>query len=104
MMTACIVAGTTGSAPSPYGPPVAAFDPGDVTINPFQSLSFADLSTDGPTSWQWSINGAQFAITQNASYFFAYSGDFVIRLTVTNDYGSDYVEHTISVVGGSVIP
>lgn len=104
MIAACITIGTPGAAPSPYGPPVADFLPSDETINPFQTVSFVDISTDGPTTWSWEINGAQFAITPNASYFFAYTGDYVIRLTVSNSYGSDYIEHTISVVGGPVIP
>lgn len=103
-MAACIQAGSPVVKPPPSYPPVASFIPGDITINNFTNLGFEDTSENTPTSWQWSIDGSPFAITPNANYFFSYSGDFVIRLTVTNSYGTDYVEHTVSVAGGGVIP
>ena len=104
MIAACIQVAEPASHPSPYGPPVAAFSPGDLIIPPYTPISFYDESTDSPTSWTWTINGATFSISQNPNYFFAYSGDYTIRLTVQNAYGSDYVEHTITVTSGGAIP
>lgn len=104
MMTACIQVSSAVPAPPPYDPPVAAFSPGDSTIPAFTNQPFVDESTGNPTQWKWEVNGSTFAITQNANYFFADAGDYTIRLTVTNDYGTDYIEHTITVAGGGVIP
>lgn len=99
-MMACAIIANPHAASSPYGPPVAAFSPGDITINQYDSLNFTDLSTQMPTSWSWKVNGAQFSIDQNPSYFFANSGYFTISLTSTNAYGSSTASHQVHVLSG----
>lgn len=104
MMTACITIGSPHGVVPPSYPPVAAFSPGDITIPNFSPLTFADESTNTPTSWTWFVDGAVFAITKNANYFFSTSGDHEIKLIVQNSYGQDETTHTVTVNGGPVIP
>ncbi len=97
-MMACCILANPNAAGAPYGPPVAAFTPGDSTIGTFTSVNFEDTSTGIPTSWQWLINGSLFSTAQNPSYYFTTRGTFIIILLATNSYGTDSEQHTMTVI------
>lgn len=106
-MMACAIIANPHAASSPYGPPVAAFEPTGAEISQYDSIQFTDLSTDMPTSWSWKINGVQFSIAQNPSYYFANYGYYDIALTATNSYGSSTTTHQVHVTpygGGGLLP
>ncbi|PKP27858.1 MAG: hypothetical protein CVU06_00800 [Bacteroidetes bacterium HGW-Bacteroidetes-22] len=72
--------------------PVVDFEASNLEIVVGQSVDFTDLSTNVPTSWNWSFNGANPMTSteqnpQNIQYNFA--GLYTVCLTATNAYGSD---------------
>jgi PKD repeat protein len=73
-------------------PPAANFTANVTTIFVGGSVNFSDLSTNGPTSWQWTFEGGTPATStqqnpQNIVYNTA--GTFDVTLVATNQYGSD---------------
>lgn len=58
------------------------------------TVTFADLSTDSPTSWSWSysndtVNWTVFGTTQNPSVVLPSAGVYAINLTASNIAGTD---------------
>ncbi len=73
-------------------PPAANFAADLTTIYVGESVDFTDLSTNTPTSWQWTFEGGNpatstFQNPTNITYNTA--GTFDVTLTATNAYGSD---------------
>ncbi len=61
-------------------------------------VSFTDASTGDPVSWAWDFgDGGATSDQQNPSHRYDDDGTYVIRLTVTNAEGSNFVEKTITV-------
>ncbi|MCB0805660.1 MAG: choice-of-anchor J domain-containing protein [Bacteroidales bacterium] len=86
-----VVAGTPIS-----NPPVADFTVDDATPEVGQTISFTDLSSNNPTSWNWSFNpstitfvGGTDQYSQNPQVTFDASGNYSVTLTATNVVGSD---------------
>jgi PKD repeat protein len=76
----------------PPFPPVADFSASSTTIVAGQSIDFTDLSTNIPTSWNWSLmGGTPYSSTvqnpQDIQYTVA--GTYDVCLTATNAYGSN---------------
>jgi len=88
---------TITSFPSEY-PPVAAFSVSSNTSCVGECINLNDLSTNSPTSWQWSSTGGSLTGANNsaASICFSTPGTFSITLTVSNADGTD--SETINVV------
>lgn len=65
------------------------------------SVQFSDLSTNLPTSWNWTFeNGTPATSTeQNPVVMYAAEGEYLVSLVAENEYGRDSVARTISVVG-----
>ena len=55
------------------------------------NVSFSDLSTGGPTGWNWSFPGGSPASStlQNPSSFYVSPGTYAVSLTITNGANSD---------------
>jgi PKD repeat protein len=73
---------------SPAGAPVAAFSgsPTDTIIgNP---VSFADASTNSPTSWAWSFGDSSSSTLQNPTHAYSSLGLYTVNLTVANLNGT----------------
>lgn len=72
-------------------PPVAAFSTPTLTVCAGQQVAFADNSTNGPSEWNWYIQGGLpgIADNQNAITTFYYPGQYDVYLVATNSYGSD---------------
>ncbi len=73
--------------------PIAAFDYSTSGL----SVVAIDLSSNDPTSWQWSFGGDVSSISDIADYTFASAGTFEVCLTVTNDCGSDMICQMVTV-------
>jgi PKD repeat protein len=72
-------------------PPVANFSASATTITAGQSVTFTDLSTNGPTSWAWTFDGGTPATStlKNPTITYNTVGVFTVSLTATNAFGSD---------------
>ncbi|RLD53745.1 MAG: peptidase S8, partial [Bacteroidetes bacterium] len=88
-----IVTGLTISS----SPPVANFNADDTAPIIGQTVTFTDLSTNSPTSWQWTfsgpgnivfVNGTN-ANSTNPKVQFDALGFYTATLTVSNAYGND---------------
>jgi len=76
----------------PLPSPVADFTAGDTIICAEDCINFTDLSTDAPTSWQWSFPGGipSSSTSQNPTNIcYDTTGFYDIQLIVTNANGSD---------------
>lgn len=78
-------------------PPVASFSPTtDQTVCADNNqITYTDTSTDGPTSWTWSVSGPGASVVSESDgtfvVAFTLSGTYTVSLTVTNSAGSDTV-------------
>ena len=72
-------------------PPVCDFSGTPTTITAGESVQFTDLSTEYPTSWDWTFTGAdQTSSTQmNPTITYSTPGTYDVSLTVANGQGSD---------------
>ncbi|MDI9394258.1 MAG: PKD domain-containing protein [Euryarchaeota archaeon] len=69
--------------------PVAAFT-ADVTSGTLPlTVNFTDQSTGSPTSWLWDFGDGATASEQNVSHTYTAAGSYTVKLSVTNDSGSD---------------
>jgi PKD repeat protein len=91
-------------------PPVADFSGDNSSICEGDQVNFTDLSTNGPTSWQWTFAGGTPAssTSQNpTNIVYSTAGVYDVTLVATNANGNDtelktgYI--TVNVCGGSVI-
>lgn len=51
------------------------------------SVYFTDLSTQGPTSWQWNFGDGQTSTDQNPTHVYAASGNYTVTLISCNGFG-----------------
>ncbi len=52
-------------------------------------VKFRDLSTGDPTKWFWEFGDGTTSTEQNPQHVYQYEGAYDVRLTVSNQYGSD---------------
>ncbi len=74
--------------------PVADFEASDTLIPLNENIDFTDLSTGGPSSWDWTFYGGdpETSSEQNPSGInYANEGSFDVRLIVTNNVGTDTI-------------
>ena len=76
--------------------PVADFSSNNLTPATGETVTFTDLSTYNPTSWNWVFNpgtvtytGGTNAASQNPQVQFTAAGNYSVELTATNLSGSD---------------
>jgi PKD repeat protein len=75
-------------------PPVADFTADFVSISPFGSVNFSDLSANNPTSWSWSFPGASpsSSTSQNPTgIIYGTPGCYDVTLIASNAFGSDTI-------------
>ncbi len=72
-------------------PPVADFSASTTSAGIGQNVVFTDLSTNNPTSWSWTFNGAtpSSSTEKNPSVVYNAEGTYNVQLTATNSFGSD---------------
>ncbi len=72
--------------------PVADFSANMVTISPGGSVSFNDLSTNNPSSWEWIFPGgnpSSSSLQNPSNIVYANSGCYNVTLISTNGAGTD---------------
>jgi PKD repeat protein len=77
---------------APSLPPVAAFTANNFNVNVGGSVNFTDLSTNVPTSWQWTFTGgspASSTIKNPSNIIFNTPGCYTVTLIANNIYGND---------------
>ena len=72
-------------------PPIADFTATPTTIYVGETVNFTDLSTNNPTSWNWSFSGGTptSSTTQNPQIVYNSPGTYNVSLTVSNAFGTD---------------
>ena len=69
--------------------PIAAFTASSRTITAGQSVQFTDQSTNSPTSWSWNFGDGGTSTVRNPSHLYSTAGTYTVKLTATNNAGSD---------------
>jgi PKD repeat protein len=82
---------TVTAAPSPSAG--FSFNNTNLTYN------FSDLSSGGPTTWNWAFGDGSFSTAQNPAHTYAASGSYTVNLIVSNSCGADTFSTTLLVVG-----
>jgi len=80
---------TVGTPTPPVVAPVASFYGGPQIGAPPLQVFFTDVSTNTPTSWNWSMGDGLFDENQNPTHWYNTSGFFTVSLTATNSAGSN---------------
>ncbi len=80
-------------------PPVAEFEGEPLSGNAPLTVQFTDLSTGGPTSWQWYFDGGSVvqSTIQNPVWIYESPGTYDVKLSVSNGNGQN-VETKIAYV------
>ncbi len=86
-------------------PPTADFSASETLVSIGSPVTFTDLSTNVPTSWQWSFEGGTPATSneQNPTVTYEEPGVYSVTLVATNDFGSDTETKTAYIEVVSVI-
>jgi PKD repeat protein len=69
--------------------PVADFSGSPLSGDAPLTVSFTDLSTNSPTSWDWTFGDGGSSTAQNPSHDYTSEGDYTVSLTAANASGSD---------------
>jgi PKD repeat protein len=70
--------------------PVASFNgTPSMGANPLTEF-FVDVSSNSPTSWNWSFGDGTVSALQNPTHTYTKSGFFTINFTVSNTAGSSW--------------
>jgi PKD repeat protein len=80
---------TVGTPTPPVVAPVASFYGSPTTGNVPLTVSFTDVSSNTPTSWNWSFGDGIYSELQNPSHSYNRSGFRTVNLTATNSAGSN---------------
>ena len=81
-------------ANTPGNPPIADFS-GTPTTGPAPlTVAFTDQSSNNPTSWSWDFGDGNTSTQQNPSHTYQSNGNYTVKLTVSNQYGSDSITKT----------
>ncbi len=86
-------------------PPEADFSASETIVSIGNAVDFTDLSTNMPTSWQWTFEGGNPATSneQNPTVTYEEPGIYSVTLVATNDFGSDTETKTAYIEVVSVI-
>jgi PKD repeat protein len=57
-------------------------------------VKFRDLSAGNPTTWDWEFGDGTGSSEQNPAHVYPFEGSYDVRLTVSNQYGSDSIYKT----------
>lgn len=70
--------------------PTAAFEPQEAVIQPGDTVNFTNLSEGpGTLTYLWDFGDGSTSTEENPSHKYDTVGDYQVKLTVTNEYGSD---------------
>ena len=74
----------------PSAPPESMFGISD-SVSCNSTISFTDLSTNGPTTWYWDFGDGNSSNNQNPIHTYNSSGIFNVKLITINQYGVDSI-------------
>ena len=80
--------------------PVAAFSGTPTSGDAPLTVTFADESTNDPTSWSWDFGDGTTSGDQNPIHTYASDGSYTVSLTAANDAGSDTETKTAYITVG----
>jgi PKD repeat protein len=72
-------------------PPVAEFSASPTSGNSPLEVTFTDLSSNLPTSWNWDFGDGVTSTEQNPVHTYTAPGIYDVSLSVTNAFGSDQI-------------
>jgi PKD repeat protein len=81
-------ASTIGTAPTAEFSAAATAGPAPLEVQ------FTDLSTDGPSVWEWTFGDGGTSNDQDPFYTYSANGIYTVTLTARSASGSDTVVHT----------
>ncbi|MEO8591283.1 MAG: PKD domain-containing protein [Flavobacteriales bacterium] len=84
-------------------PPVAVIATSS-TFSCTGTVIFTDESLNQPTTWTWDFGDDSTSVETDPVHTYAASGDYVVTLIVTNPYGADTTELTITVDLSGIVP
>jgi len=82
-------------------PPVADFQADATDVFTTAVVTFTDLSTNNPTTWDWDFGDMETSTLQNPTHTYTEAGVYTVSLTTTNEGGSntatktDYITVTV---------
>ena len=85
---------------APTSPPMADFTAANFTVTSGVGVPLQDISTNGPTTWTWTIAGGTptTSTVQNPTITFGSSGSFPVKLVACNSFGCDSITKIFNVV------
>ncbi len=72
--------------------PTASFTSNSTTGPRPLSVAFNDTSTGLPESWLWDFGDGNTSTLQNPVKEYSFIGNYTVKLTVENEFGSDYIQ------------
>ena len=69
--------------------PIAGFSANPTRGETPLTVKFTDQSTNSPKNWQWDFGDGGTSIQQSPSHTYTSAGNYSVKLTVSNQYGSD---------------
>ena len=75
------------------------------TITCNGTVSFTDLSLNGPNSWLWNFGDGNYSNLQNPTHIYSLPGRYSVSLITSNQYGFDsiFINNYISVFDDNII-
>ncbi len=85
---------------APTSPPVADYQTAYYTIPVGANINLTDLSSNGPTSWNWQISGGTPSTNtaQNPAISFPAIGTYPVKLVACNSFGCDSITKIFTVL------
>jgi PKD repeat protein len=83
--------------------PAAAFTFSPSTGVAPVTVSFVDVSTNTPTSWQWDFGDGTISVLQNPSHTYLAGGIYSVTLIAGNNYGTGAISQSITIVSPSIV-
>lgn len=80
--------------------PVANFTASNYVGQAPLAVRFTDTSTGNPTTWLWDFGDGTTSTIKNPNHTYNTTGNFTVKLTVSNDFGSDSKTETALVKVG----
>ena len=100
--------GTDSTCGTFYGyscdPPIANFTANRTSGNAPLAVQFWDTSLNSPSSWHWDFGDGATATDRNPVHTYTDPGTYTVKLTVTNNAGSDWISKPGFIVVGPIIP
>ncbi|HMK47621.1 MAG TPA: PKD domain-containing protein [Methanocella sp.] len=84
--------------------PVASFSSSDTSGQAPATISFTDLSTNSPTSWQWDFGDGSTSDERSPTHTYDKAGNYTVTLEAANSAGINSTSFDIQISGGTETP